>query len=238
MKEQLMALYELQSLDVKIAQANTKLAALDGASALKRRLAAAKFAAESAESALVAQEIELKDAELKLKTVDEKRSTFEKRLYGGAVTNPKELGAVEKEVKILKSQQEQLDGRTLELYDSVDKTRSAAQAARHTVTETETKLKAALATEAAERAGLESELKEFTSLREAAAATVTDRALMSRYEAVRKRSGNTGIAKLARDRCEGCHTSVTSFTTRKLFEDKEIVSCENCGRILVLDPDA
>jgi uncharacterized protein len=238
MKEQLLALYELQSLDVKIAHINTRLAAMDGGSSLKRLLAQAKAAAQSAEDALTSQETELKDAELKLKSVDDKRATFEKRLYSGSVSNPKELGSIEKEVKILKAQQEELDGKTLELYDTVEKARSHAESARKKAADVDTQLRAAIASENAERTALESELKELSGLREQAAAIVTDKALMSRYEAVRKRSGNTGIAKLIHDRCEGCKTTVMLFTTRKLFENKEIVSCENCGRILVLDPDA
>ncbi len=238
MKQQLLALYELQGLDVKIARVNARLAAMTGGTAQKRQLADAKAKLHSLEEALGSQETELKDAELKLKSVDEKRAAFEKRLYSGSVSNPKELGSIEKEVKILKGQQEELDGRTLELYDSVDRARAAVESGRQIVKKLEAELAAAVAAEAAERTTLESELKELTSQRESAAAIVTDRALMSRYDAVRKRTGNTGIAKLIHDRCEGCKTTSMPFTTRKLFENKEIVSCENCGRILVLDPDA
>ena len=67
---------------------------------------------------------------------------------------------------------------------------------------------------------------------------VTDKSLFARYETVRKKTGNTGIAKVIGGKCEGCRISIVQFTSRKLFEDKEYVCCESCGRILYLDPNA
>ena len=175
---------------------------------------------------------------MKLKSIDERRGGYEKRLYSGSVTNPKELGAIEKEVGMLKSQQGQLDGRTLELYDQVEAARQEAQAARKLIADLENALKTALDKEAAEKISLEAELAELTSQREASAPKVTDKSLVARYETVRKKTGNTGIAKVIGGKCEGCRISIVQFTSRKLFEDKEYICCESCGRIHYLDPDA
>jgi len=233
MREQLLALYELQEIDVQVSQVNAKLAALDGAKDLRRKYSAAKAALEAADKELTSIETELKDSELRLKTIDEKRNMFEKRLYGGAITNPKELGAIEKEIKMLKGQQSELDGRTLELMDSVEASRTRDEENRKTLAEIEGLARKAIAHEASLKKKLDAELAELTAKREAEAAKATDKRLMARYETVRKRIGGTGIAKVANHQCGGCHVSVTSFTTRKLFEDKEIIECENCGRILV-----
>jgi uncharacterized protein len=235
MKEQLLALYALQTLDVKITQANARLAALDGAKELKKKHAAAKLVRDAAEKALSEQETELMDLELKLKSVDEKRVNYEKRLYSGAISNPKELGAVEKEIQMLKDQQGKLDGRALGLYDTVESARNSAQAARKTTEDAEKQVREALASEASEKKKLDAELVELTSEREKDAAKVTERALMSRYETVRKRTGGTGIARVVSGKCEGCRINIMPFTVRKLGENKELVNCESCGRILVLD---
>ena len=235
MTQQLAALYELQSLDVKISQINAGLAALAGAKALKQQLAAAQSIAQEAAGKLTEHETELADSELKLKSIDEKRSSVEKRLYGGTVSSPRELQALEKEVGILKRQQGDLDGRTLELYDLVEAAREQARSVESTVAQIEKKVADTLASESSRRAQLEAELAECTSEREAAAAGVTDRSLMSRYDAVRKKSAGTGIAKIVEGKCERCHVAVTSFVVRKAHEAKEFQSCENCGRILMLD---
>lgn len=236
MKDQLLALYELQAIDIKLAQLNSRLAALGGAKDLRRQYAAAKTVLDAAEKSLSGNETELLDLELKLKSIDEKRVNFEKRLYSGSISSPKELSATEKEIQMLKDQQGKLDSRTLELYDIVERARAEAQEARAKVADIEKQYRQAMAAEAVEKTQIEAELAELASQRDAAAAKVADKALLSRYEVVRKRSGGTAIAKVVEGRCEACRVSITSFTTRKLFEAKEIISCENCGHILVLDP--
>jgi len=237
MKEQLSALYELQGLDVTIGRIKAKLASLNGAQDLKGKLRQARSALEAAEKALTSQETELTDSELKLKSIDEKRANFEKRLYSGAVTNPRELGAIEKEIAMLKSQQSQLDGLTLELYDSVENARAEAQAARQAVADLENQTAAALEQESADKSKLQEELAETISRREDLAPKVTDKALLSRYEIVRKKTAGTGIARVVNGKCEGCRISITPFTARMLYEDEEYVSCESCGRVLFLHTD-
>lgn len=237
MKEQLSALYELQGIDVRIGQIRARFDALGGAKEVKQKLAAAKSQLEASEKALQEIEAELRDSELQLKTVDEKRIKFEKRLYGGAVSNPKELGSIEKEIKMLKEQQGKLDGQTLELYDRVEAARTQAQSGRKTVADLESKVNETLSHEAVEKTELEGELADLVAKRDPAAAKISDKQLMSRYETVRKRTGATGIAKLVDGRCEACRIAVTGYTVRKLFEDKETLSCESCGRILFLDPE-
>ena len=235
MKEQLTALYELQSLDTKIVHIRTALAGFDGAKVLKQQLAAAKSTAEGAHAKLTEYETELKDSELRLKSIDDKRGSVEKRLYGGTVSNTRELQALEKEVKLLKEQQGELDGRTLELYDLVESAREEARLGRKAADQLEQKLGEALTQESAERARLEGELAELASQRDSAASALTDKSLISRYDAVRGRTRGTGIAKVVHGKCEACRVAITEFMRRKLEEAEGFESCENCGRILMLD---
>lgn len=235
MKDQLNALYELQKLDVEIARASMGLEALTGALALRKQHAAAKKERDAAEKVAADSEIELMDSELKLKSIDEKRTATEKRLYGGTVSNPKELSSLEKEIEHLKNQQGQLDGRVLELYEQVETLRETAKSVNAIFEEIEKQARAALGKEATERKRLEAELARLEPERADMAAKITDKHLLSRYDAIRKKSGGTGMAKIVDHRCEGCHVAVTNFTIRNIFEDKGIEYCENCGRILTQD---
>jgi len=237
MKEQLNALYALQSFDVQIARANAGLAAMDGAIAQRKKYAAGKKQSEAAAATLLEEEVELKDSELKLKSIDAKRTATEKKLYGGMVSSPKELSSLEKEIEHLKGQQSQLDGRVLELYDSVEALREKAKAAKALKDSLEQQARAAMAKEAVERKRLEAEVAELEPLRELMAGKVTDKQLMSRYEAIRKKTGGTAVAKIIEHKCGGCHVAVTTFTIRNIFEEKGIEYCENCGQILMLDTE-
>ena len=235
MKEQLKALFELQKLDVEILQANNGLAALNGALTLRQKHSAAKKQFDTAHKALVDGEIELKDSELKLQSIDAKRTATEKKVYGGTVSSLKEIASLEKEIEHLKTQQGQLDERVLELYESVEALRVTSDAAKVIVDDLEAKARAAISKEAVERKRLEAELARLEPARAEAVVKVTDKHLLSRYEAIRKKSGSTAVAKILEHKCDGCHVSVTTFTIRNIFEEKDIEYCENCGRILMLD---
>ncbi|MCE5198594.1 MAG: hypothetical protein ABFD54_16525 [Armatimonadota bacterium] len=234
MNDQLHPLLDLQKVDVQITRINNQLAALDGAKELKSKYIAARSAAEKADKNLKALESELKDNELKLKTIDEKRSGFEKRLYGGAITNPKELSATEKEIEILKAQQGELDGRTLELYELVESARASVTSTHSTLEAIEKQARIALKKESAEKTRLEAELEQLTAQRNEAVVKVTDKSLLSRYDAIRKRNGGVGLALVLDGKCGGCHVSVTNYTIRNLYTIDETQFCENCGRILMV----
>ncbi len=234
-EEQLLALYDLQEVDVKISGINARLAELTGAKPLRQRWSGAKSALQAAEKSLNELETELSECEVKLKSIDEKRTSHEKRLYGGSISSPKELDAVEREIKALKDQQGALDGRTLELYELVEGSRENVEAARRSAGDIETELRKALKAENTEKARLEADLAELMSQRAAKASQITDKPLLSRYEAIGKRNGGTAIAMVKNNQCSGCHVSVTSFTVRQMFLDKDIPMCENCGRMLILD---
>lgn len=236
MREQLIALYELQKIDVMITRVSGLLAKLDGASEVKKRLAAAKAALEQMESSLKNQETELVGLESKLSAIDDKRTKFEKRLYGGAISNPKEISAAEKEIETLKEQQGKLDTQILGMYETVDQLRDEVEQRRREMATLEAEVSSLLEKETGEKQHLDSELAELSGKRETAAAAVTDSALMARYDMVRRKTGNTGAARIVDGRCEACRVAVTPFVYRKLAEDKDLFNCESCGRILLLVP--
>ena len=234
MKEQLKALYELQKLDLQITGVNAALAALNDALILRQKHSLAKKQADAANQALQNIELELKDSELQLKSIDEKRAATEKKLYSGGIMSAKEAASLEHEVEHLKGRQGEFDERVLELYETVETLREKSKKASALVDDFDRKVNEAVAKEAVERERLNSEMAQLEPLRTEAAAKIADKQLLSRYESIRKRQG-AGVARIIDHKCEGCHVTVTSFTTRNLFQDKGVEYCENCGRILMLD---
>ena len=63
-----------------------------------------------------------------------------------------------------------------------------------------------------------------------------DDRLMSSYEDIRLSSKNgLAVVKVKRDACGGCFSSITSQHHLNIKMRKDILFCENCGRILVPD---
>ena len=78
---------------------------------------------------------------------------------------------------------------------------------------------------------LESRLEELTKER-AEIASKIDEDLLGRFERLFKSKGDAVVVALEHEVCTGCHMKVTTQTAHRAKAGKEIVNCENCGRIL------
>jgi predicted nucleic acid-binding Zn-ribbon protein len=78
---------------------------------------------------------------------------------------------------------------------------------------------------------LESRLEELTKERAEIAGKI-DEDLLGRFERLFKSKGDAVVVPLEHEVCTGCHMKVTTQTAHRAKAGKEIVSCDNCGRIL------
>ena len=69
--------------------------------------------------------------------------------------------------------------------------------------------------------------------REALAAQI-DPDLLDQFERLFNSKGDAAIVAVEHGVCTGCHMKVTTATAARVKAGKEIVSCEQCGRILYL----
>ena len=234
MSAELKALCDLQAIDLALAKAQKSKASLDDGSSRKLLIADARQKVEEADGAFHQATAELHDNELKLKTVEEKQKSFKDKLYGGSVSNPKELESMEKEIEMLGRQKGKLEERILELYDIVEGHKSSLASAQATVKQLEDDLAQRLKKIRQEAATLTARIQELTKAREQALSGV-DLTLLKRYESMRQRAGGVVVSKVEDVNCSACHTQIITGLMRELTADKTICTCENCGRLLYLE---
>ena len=169
-------------------------------------------------------------------SLTERANQAEKQLYSGAVTNPRELQALQDDVASIRRRIRQLEDDELEimeLVEPVDAERSDLVGRRDQLDAQGQRLRAQLAEAESE---LEAELAEVQSERSAVAADVSEE-LWPEYDKLRARLGGVAIARLVGSTCQGCHLALSAVEVdriRKLSLD-EAVHCEECGRLLVRD---
>jgi len=78
---------------------------------------------------------------------------------------------------------------------------------------------------------LEGQLSELTTERTELASKVEED-LLSLFERLFASKGDAAVVGLEHEVCTGCHMKVTTQTAHRVKNGKEIVSCEQCGRIL------
>lgn len=165
---------------------------------------------------------------------DARIAEIEKRMFGGAVSSPRELESMSEEVAHLKERRSGLEDRALEAMDATESAGESVGAAESA----EEALRAELATAEAALAAAEAELDgliavERQAREEAAAALPPD--LLARYETIRSKLGGVGAARLDGNRCLGCHLSLPTGEVERLRKEPPdaVLLCENCQRILV-----
>ena len=78
---------------------------------------------------------------------------------------------------------------------------------------------------------LESQLQQLTAERAELAGKI-DEDLLARFERLFKSKGDAAVVAIEHGVCMGCHMKVTTATASQVKAGKDIVNCENCGRIL------
>ena len=230
----LAALWAVQQVDSQLAALRAERAALDDGAALRAEAASAREAAAAAVARLHAAQATLRDHELQLATAETKQKKAAGDLYGGRVSNPKELAGLEEELAVLARTRDHLEDRILALFDEVEALKGDLAARQTEAGALEERLAAHLAAYDRERGRLDAEIASRETERARLAAAVEPR-LLKKYEGIAAQEGGVGMVPIVGGFCGGCHNDVPArFVSR--VRGGEVVTCERCHRILYL-PD-
>lgn len=229
--EELQKLHELQKVDYQIYQRAVALKALDSGETLKQTAIALMKRHDAAAAEQQKREGDLRDRELELRTVEEKRKKVHDKLYSGKVTNPKELGDLQKDEVMLDTQIGTIEEAVLGLMDAAEEAKTVTTTLAGELAAAKRKWQETVAHTQAETARLQKEIAALRPERERLAAPV-DKQLLRRYEDIMKTREGVGLAMTANDTCPACHMRLSTTTLLRLREGEELVNCESCGRIL------
>jgi predicted nucleic acid-binding Zn-ribbon protein len=163
-----------------------------------------------------------------------RKAELEKRMYGGQIAAPRELQAMDDEIKHLARHISELEDREIEIMESLEPLEGDLQAAeteRDALERDASQLRAAISVSESE---LDSQISDLTREREDAAASLAPE-LLTRYEQLRKKLGGTGAARLVNGSCSGCHLALPAMEVDRIRRSPPdaIMTCDQCGRILV-----
>jgi uncharacterized protein len=167
-------------------------------------------------------------------TVEEKVASVHQTLYGGSVTSPRELQALQDDEASLKRHQAAVEDKVIEQMElavPLDE-RLAALADRRGHLDTEVDRVAAVLADS--EAAIDLALESVTAARASVAATVAPD-LLARYETLRHELGGIAVARLVGTNCGGCHLTLSAVELDRIRHEPGdvIVLCEECGRLLV-----
>jgi len=163
-----------------------------------------------------------------------RRSELERRMFAGQVTAPRELQAMDEEVKHLARHISELEDREIEIMEAlepIDAQLQMAETERVSLEEQAVQLRDTIGIS---EASLDAELSTQVAVRDEVAAGLPPD-LVARYEQLRKRLGGTGAARLVQGSCSGCHLTLPAMEVDRIRKAPPgaIITSDQCGRILV-----
>jgi uncharacterized protein len=227
--EQLLILQDRQQ---KIRQIQTEIKTLPLERAhLESQLAATAAGVESLKLKGRQVEVERKKLELDVGTRTESIARLKTQQYQTRKND--EFQAIGHEIERYENEIRKLEDQELELMIEADKLRAEIEAADKTARATKESISRQLIDLETKSKALGARQQELETEREALASKI-DADLLDQFERMFNSKGDAAIVAVEHGVCTGCHMKVTTATAARVKAGKEIVSCEQCGRILYL----
>lgn len=234
MEEKIKALYELQRIDSKIDEINKIKGELplevqdleDEIAGLRTRIENINAEIEELNGLTRQRKRELDEANALITKYDEQQKN---------VRNNREFDALAKEIDYQKLEIEHANKRLKEYAATIKVKKTAAEEAEAVTADRVLDLEQ----KRTELAGIEEETaKEIEALNTEAnaAATKIDERMLTAYRRIRKNMHNgLAVVTIKRDACGGCYNRIPPQRQVDIRQNKKIIVCEYCGRILASD---
>jgi predicted nucleic acid-binding Zn-ribbon protein len=142
-----------------------------------------------------------------------------------------EFRAMGNEIERYEKEIQQIEDQELDLMDQAEKLKAELAIEDKKAAGARDSINRQLADLETKGKTLDGQLNQLTAERTELAAKVEED-LLSLFERLFASKGDAAIVALEHEVCTGCHMKVTTQTAHRVKNGKEIVSCEQCGRIL------
>ena len=203
------------------------------------QLTAQRGALESAASAVRTQRDDIAAQEKRLddeaQLLGQQAMEAEAKLYGGEVSSPRELQALQADVEQLKRRQRTIEDRQLATMEEREPLDAQLAELETAIAAVDGELSAARSALEAAESAIAAQLSSEQGARDQIATGIDD-SLLSAYEERRAKASGVGAARLVGTMCQGCHLSIPATEVDRIRRAPAgtIEYCDNCGCILIL----
>ena len=230
MHSELEQLLILQDREQKIRQIGAEIETVPlQRKSLEAQLAASKASVEALKHRARQVEIDRKKLELDVGTRTETIARLKTQQYQTRKND--EFQAIGHEIERYENEIRKTEDQELELMVLADKVKADLAEEEKKAAAVQQSVNRQMADLDQKSKALESQLQGLSKER-SELATHIDEDLLGLFERLFKSKGDAAVVAVEHGVCTGCHMKVTTATASRVRAGKEIVSCENCARIL------
>ena len=159
---------------------------------------------------------------------------LDQRLYGSAITSPKEATALQNEIGSLRRRQDDLEGQILEIMEILEPTDARLEELVAAAIVADADIAAAKVALVETEAAIDGELAESATRREEAVQSLPADVLV-RYQRSLPSFGASTVVRFSGTDCSGCPYSMPSMEADRVrgLDAGTLAECSECGRLVV-----
>jgi len=196
---------------------------------LESQLASSQAALEALRQKVRQVEVDRKKLELDVGTRTDTIAKLRTQQYETRKND--EFQAMGNEIKRYEEEIGKIEDQELELMDQADKLKAELSAEEKKAATVSDSIARQMKDLESKAEALEARFQELSKERDNLAADI-DEDILDRFHRLFASKGDAAVVALEHDVCTGCHMKVTTATAVHVKGGREIVSCEQCGRIL------
>jgi len=226
-------LYRLQQIDSQLDWTRGRLREIETALNEGEALRQAMQQAEETEKALQEARRATRQAEDNVQQQRLKIEQNEATLYGGKVSNPKELQDIQNEVAALKRFLGSLEDRQLEAMLAEEEAEAKNALTAVELDKTRKQFEQQHQDLIEEQVKLLKDVRRFEEERAAAASAVAPEDMLL-YNQLRQQRRGIAVAKVVNRACSACGSTLSAILLHAAHSPTQLTRCESCGRVLYI----
>ncbi|HQV93528.1 MAG TPA: C4-type zinc ribbon domain-containing protein [Anaerolineales bacterium] len=226
-----LGLYRLQQVDSQMDQIHGRLKAIQETLQNDGELRAAMEAFSVSENEFKTAERAFKSTGADVEKQRIKIEQAESSLYGGKVSNPKELQDLQLDVASLKKHLVTLENIELEAMGALENAEQATQTAKSQLERVQADKSIQYNDLTKEGNALQKEIERLDSERKAVISGIPQPSVLT-YDSLRKQKRGVAIATVSDSACAACGTTLTASQQQSARSTSQLFTCPTCGRIL------
>ena len=178
-------------------------------------------------------QIKLNRKELDLADKSNKIKKHQEDLYGGKITDIKELKQLQKVIATYEDEKDKIEDVLLDLMEEIEDLDKSVNKVEENLKQKEKHLRKSQQEMKLVASEIEEMMNSLTIKREEIVSKLTDNHLFKKYELLKKEKSGKAIVEVNSSICLGCYLDLPSDIIYQLKKGQTIITCPNCNRILV-----
>lgn len=225
-------LFQLQKTDSLLMQYSKEIKELQSGSALEKELQNERDLFAQKETALRSAQKNLKEKNHEEATLQSKRKELNSKIYGGTISNPKEIVSYEQELKNTSDKIAVLEVEILQIMEDAERMEQEYNELKDSLELKERDTSQAQGAVDRKIARIQEKVDAAKEQRTQIASGIDPR-MLHQYNELRIKKHGVAVAEVKNKCCSGCHMKLTDHKIQEV-KDPGISTCGTCRRILFM----